>query len=82
MKPHPSIFAAALQLVSVEPHDAVMVGDSVRQDVEGALKAGMQAILLHRGDGPSPPRAMELQVPIIQSLRELPAMIGDAPSAE
>jgi HAD superfamily hydrolase (TIGR01549 family) len=77
MKPHPSIFAAALQLASVDAHDAVMVGDSLRQDVEGALKAGMQAILLHRGDGPSPPRAMELQVPIIHSLRELPRLIVD-----
>jgi putative hydrolase of the HAD superfamily len=81
MKPHPSIFAAALQLVSVAAPDAVMVGDSVRQDVEGALKAGMHAVLLHRGDGPSPPRAMELRVPIIHSLRELPRLIGDAPSA-
>ena len=77
MKPHPSIFAAALQLVSVAAYDAVMVGDSVRQDVEGALKAGMRAVLLHRGDGPSPPRAEELRVPIIHSLHELPRLIGD-----
>ena len=43
MKPHPSIFSAALQLVDVPPAEAVMVGDSVRQDVEGALRAGMRA---------------------------------------
>ena len=43
MKPHPSIFQAALQLVNVEAADAMMVGDSVRQDVEGALRAGMRA---------------------------------------
>ncbi len=70
MKPHPSIFAAALQRVNVAAAEAVMVGDSVRQDVEGALRAGMRAVLLQRGSVP-PPRSIELGVPIIQSLREL-----------
>src|SRR6266550_837791 len=51
MKPHPSIFLAALQLLDVQPPDAVMVGDNVRQDVEGPLRAGMRAVLLHRGGG-------------------------------
>ena len=37
MKPHPSIFRAALDLVDVPAGEAVMVGDSVRQDIEGAL---------------------------------------------
>jgi len=50
MKPHPSIFAAAMQLVDVRPADAMMVGDNVRQDVEGALRAGMRAALLNRGE--------------------------------
>jgi FMN phosphatase YigB (HAD superfamily) len=43
MKPHPSIFAAALRLVDVPAADAMMVGDSVRQDVDGARSAGMRA---------------------------------------
>ena len=34
--------------MNVPAADAVMVGDSVRQDVEGALRAGMRAVLLHR----------------------------------
>ena len=48
MKPHPSIFAAALQLLNVPPADALMVGDSVRQDVDGALAVGMRAVLVDR----------------------------------
>src|SRR6266508_2151120 len=44
MKPHPSIFAATLPLLDVTPAEAVMVGDSVRQDIEGALRVGMRAI--------------------------------------
>jgi FMN hydrolase / 5-amino-6-(5-phospho-D-ribitylamino)uracil phosphatase len=74
MKPHPSIFEAALSRVGAAPADAVMVGDSMRQDVEGALKAGMRAILLHRGDNP-PARAHELGVPVIKSLHELPPLL-------
>lgn len=33
MKPHPSIFTAALQLLGVEAAEAVMVGDSFKHDV-------------------------------------------------
>jgi putative hydrolase of the HAD superfamily len=73
MKPHPSIFAAALQLVNVPPPDALMVGDSVRQDVDGALAVGMRAALLHRGDGAHQcERALAARsVPTIRSLRDL-----------
>jgi putative hydrolase of the HAD superfamily len=52
MKPHPSIFRAALDLVDVPAGEAVMVGDSVRQDIDGALAAGMRAVLLHRASAP------------------------------
>ena len=52
MKPHPSIFRAALRgRAGRRRCDAVMVGDSVRHDVEGALRVGMRAVLLHRGEG-------------------------------
>jgi putative hydrolase of the HAD superfamily len=77
MKPHPSIFDAALKLVNVAAPEAVMVGDSVRHDIEGALGAGMLAILLHRGA--PPPEAVALAsagVPVIQSLQELSAAIA------
>jgi putative hydrolase of the HAD superfamily len=73
MKPHPSIFAAALQLVNVRPEAALMVGDSVRQDVDGAMAAGMRAALLHRGSGEhESERALAARgVPTIRSLRDL-----------
>lgn len=71
MKPRHSIFAAALQLVDVAPGEAVMVGDSVRQDVDGALRAGMRAVLLHRGAAPPTVEG----VPVIRSLAELPTLM-------
>jgi putative hydrolase of the HAD superfamily len=77
MKPHPSIFRAALNLVNVPAERSVMVGDNVRQDVEGALAAGMRAVLLHRGSQPHP-RAAALAsrgISVIHSLTELPRLI-------
>ena len=74
MKPHPSIFSAALERVGARPDQAVMVGDSVRQDIEGGLRVGMRAVLLHRGETP-PLRASELGVPVIRSLSELPNLV-------
>ena len=73
MKPHPSIFSEAVQRLNVQPADALMVGDSVRDDVEGALRAGMRAALVHRSVSPHP-RAAELaarSVPVLRSLQEL-----------
>jgi HAD superfamily hydrolase (TIGR01549 family) len=50
VKPHPTIFQAALDLVGVAPADAVMVGDSLEEDIEGAQALGMRAILIDRED--------------------------------
>ena len=47
-KPHASIFRAVLELLDVEPHEALMVGDTMDADIEGPLAIGMQAILLDR----------------------------------
>jgi HAD superfamily hydrolase (TIGR01549 family) len=76
MKPHPSIFNAALALLGVAPADAVMVGDSLKHDVEGALNVGMRAILLNRGDAAAPQVAADHRVPVIHSLRELPPLLA------
>src|SRR5437773_364557 len=46
IKPHPSIFEAALAALGVEIDEAVVVGDSYRDDIEGARALGMRAILV------------------------------------
>ena len=48
VKPHPTIFEAALQQLGVVAAEAAMVGDSIEEDVEGARALGMRAILLDR----------------------------------
>ncbi len=71
MKPHRSIFEAALRGVQVEAPAAVMVGDSLTHDVDGARRLGMRGVLVARaGPVTAPP-----DVPVIQSLRELSAIL-------
>jgi len=72
MKPHRSIFEAALRGVHVQPAEAVMVGDSLTQDVDGARRLGMRGVLVARS---GPPVAAPDDVPVIQSLRELPPLL-------
>ena len=52
-KPHESIFLALLERLDVAPAEAVMVGDTLDDDVEGALAVGMRAVLIDR-DGRHP----------------------------
>jgi FMN phosphatase YigB (HAD superfamily) len=47
-KPDASIFRYALSRLA-EPHEqAVMLGDSLDRDIDGALSAGLQAIWVNR----------------------------------
>jgi putative hydrolase of the HAD superfamily len=74
MKPHPSIFESALELLGVDAAASLMVGDSYPHDIIGAESAGMRGILVHRSDDPAP----EHGVPVVRSLIELPALITRA----
>jgi putative hydrolase of the HAD superfamily len=69
-KPHASIFRAVLDLLAVEPADAVMVGDTIADDIEGALALGMRAILVDR-EGVN--AGFE---PRIETLNDLPPLLG------
>ena len=69
-KPHESIFRAVLALLEVDANEAVMVGDTVEDDINGALAIGMRAILVDRhGFGPR-------HDPCIDDLYALPAALG------
>jgi HAD superfamily hydrolase (TIGR01549 family) len=70
VKPHPTIFQAALNELGVDPADAVMVGDSLEEDVEGARALGMRAILVDRDE--RHPEAEER----LTDLYGLPAALG------
>ena len=70
MKPHPSIFEAALKLVGATPEESVMVGDSLDHDIHGARQIGMRGVLLARSDAADV--EVPVDVPVIRTLGELP----------
>ncbi len=78
MKPHRSIFEAALTSAGVEAERAVMVGDSLKADVHGALGAGLRAVWLRRSGDDSTSRPEH--VPLIRRLHELPAVLWPEPA--
>jgi putative hydrolase of the HAD superfamily len=65
-KPDREIFEAAVGALKTKPSDVVVVGDSLRDDVEAALRAGLHAILIDRSG-----RHASSPVQRISSLREL-----------
>lgn len=79
MKPHVSIFRAALDSMGVAASEAVMVGDSYPHDIVGAEQAGMRAVLLVR-EGRGIP--IGITAPVIRTLTELPALLdlGSGPA--
>ena len=74
MKPHRSIFDAALAKARVQPDEAVMVGDSIKHDIEGALAIGMRAVLLRRSG--ELPLDLPAGLPVMTTLTDLPALLG------
>jgi putative hydrolase of the HAD superfamily len=50
-KPDPAIFEAALDVAGTLPAEALHVGDTREEDVDGARAAGIEALLLDRDGG-------------------------------
>lgn len=65
-KPHPAIFAAALEAMNANPAESLYVGDVYSIDYVGARNAGMQAVLF---DAAGAYRDQEF--PRVESLAEL-----------
>jgi len=75
-KPHPRIFELALANWYLLPSEAVMVGDNLTADIQGAQNAGMYGVWINRRVSPE----MEKQETAspdasISSLFELPALL-------
>lgn len=73
-KPAAKIFRCALEKHAVDAVDAVHVGDSLKEDVEGAAKAGLTSVLIDRElrvPDPLPAGAMR-----VATLAELPGRLN------
>ena len=71
-KPDPRIYLHCCELLGVEPQDAVFVGDGANDELEGARRVGMQAILIHApGEDPLWPEARAWDGPRVTSIPEV-----------
>ncbi len=66
-KPAPELYLAALDLLSVEPEEALYVGDRFLEDYKGARAVGMEAVICTQLAREQPPDG----VPRVQKLAEL-----------
>ena len=73
MKPHPSIFEAALKLVGAPAEESIMVGDSYAHDIAGAQRVGIRGVLVQRS--PDGAAQMTPDVTVIRDLSELAGLI-------
>jgi HAD superfamily hydrolase (TIGR01549 family) len=69
-KPHETIFLRMLELLEVAAEEAVMVGDTIEDDIEGARSVGMHALLVDREGRYGP------EVEALDDLREVPVALG------
>jgi putative hydrolase of the HAD superfamily len=71
-KPDPEIFDAAVRALGVPASEVLLVGDSLQDDVEAAMRAGLSAVLIDRRNRHKP----DLQVRRISSLKEVLQLVG------
>jgi len=70
MKPDKDIFLHALKKLSVQPHEAIFIGDRIEEDYNGAKNAGIKAFFIDREN------KTEKNADKIQSLEEIFERIG------
>ena len=71
-KPDPRIYHHCCDLLGVSPAEAVFVGDGANDELDGARRVGMDAILIHRpGAGPAWPELQEWDGPRVTTIPEV-----------
>jgi putative hydrolase of the HAD superfamily len=68
-KPDPRIYLHCCELLGVEPGEAVFVGDGANDELAGARRVGMEAILIHKpGEDPFWPELADWDGPRVTSI--------------
>ncbi|MGH2344436.1 MAG: HAD family hydrolase [Chloroflexota bacterium] len=76
-KPDPRIFMATLERLRLTPSQAVMVGNSLAHDIEGARAAGVGSVWINR-TGEQPPLT-SMPDGVLTELTELPGLLAAWP---
>lgn len=77
-KPHETIFRRMLELLGVDAVEALMVGDTLEADIDGARAVGMHAVLVDRDNRfPEEPGRIDSLVPLLRLIEggEYPATV-------
>jgi HAD superfamily hydrolase (TIGR01509 family) len=77
-KPDPRIFQIALQRAAVSAADAVMVGDSWINDIEGARAAGIRPVWFNRDGAEAPEPGITTIVSLEPTLEVLRVILGSS----
>ncbi|HET7043478.1 MAG TPA: HAD-IA family hydrolase [Gaiellaceae bacterium] len=71
-KPDPRIYLACSELLGVEPAAATFVGDGANDELAGARRVGMEAVLIHRpGLDPHWPELRDWDGPRIDAIPQI-----------
>lgn len=73
-KPDPKIFQLGVDALGLEPHQVVVIGDSLRKDIEPAEKIGCQAIWI-KGIGWTPEEDAQTHPNTIRCLDQLRSIL-------
>jgi putative hydrolase of the HAD superfamily len=79
-KPDAAIFGHALAQLGSDPRSAIMVGDSLARDVDGAVAAGLRGVWVNRAGLARPPDRSD--VIEVSTLRDLPLALRAMPPAD
>jgi len=76
IKPEKKVYSFALKKLKVRPHEALMVGDSVRADIFGSKRAGLHNCLINRSG-----KIIDYKIAVpefeVKSLVELERVLGE-----
>jgi HAD superfamily hydrolase (TIGR01662 family) len=78
-KPDRRIYQDTLEKLNLRPDQTVMVGDRLREDIRGAQKLGIKAVLKH-GLNNQNKTINRNHIPVIHSIAELPDLIRNWPT--
>jgi HAD superfamily hydrolase (TIGR01549 family) len=66
-KPNRKIFDIALERFGAQPHEAVMIGDSFTNDIEGAIGAGIAPLWFNRNGNETPANSGKMEQKMVVS---------------